>query len=604
LGGIIGLDALGRTLAHFGEINTAPICFLAVGMAFLTQVPEWTVPDSQHACLQLLSRVTRAIGERQDLRSIYQVVIRSLEDQLPVDFGCVCAYDELSCVFTITCVGVNHTELAHEFAGPGQALISINENDLAGCLLGDFIYEPDIARMKFPCAKRLAEAGLRSMVISPLLVESQVFGVLITARREAGSFNAGECEFLRQLSAHTALAAHQAQIYGALQRAYDDLHQTQHAIMQQERLRALGEMASGVAHDINNGLSPIMLYTSSLLEHEKNLSDLARDNLKIVQRAGADISATIARLHEFYQQREPQLFLEPVQLNSLVTEVVSLTRARWHDMAEQRGIEIDVRTALPPRLPLVMGVESEIREALVNIILNAVDAMPSGGTITVSTKAASGRVNVQVADTGLGMDTETRRRCLEPFFTTKGERGTGLGLAMVRGIVKRHGGDVEIDSASGKGTKIKMLFPAAPRFTADIVKSSSENVALPRLRLLVVDDDPLILKAVRDTLEPDGHIVETANGGQAGIDAFKSSFARYQSFAAVITDLGMPYVDGRAVASAIKAASPTTPVILLTGWGRRLKAENEIPEHVDTILNKPPKLSELRAALARSLRPV
>jgi CheY-like chemotaxis protein len=123
------------------------------------------------------------------------------------------------------------------------------------------------------------------------------------------------------------------------------------------------------------------------------------------------------------------------------------------------------------------------------------------------------------------------------------------------------------------------------------------------LRLLVVDDDPLILKAVRDTLEPDGHIVETANGGQAGIDAFKSSFARYQSFAAVITDLGMPYVDGRAVASAIKATSPTTPVILLTGWGRRLKAENDIPEHVDTILNKPPKLNELRAALARSLPP-
>jgi signal transduction histidine kinase/ActR/RegA family two-component response regulator len=595
------LDALNTVLTHFTEMTATPSWFWVLGTAFLAQVPEWTLPDSQHSCLQLLSRITRAIGERQDLRSIYQVVIRSLEDQLPVDFGCVCAYDEVSCVFTITCVGVNHAELAHELAGPGRALISINENDLAGCLLGNFIYEPDIARMQFPFANRLAESGLRSMVISPLLVESQVFGVLITARREADSFNGGECEFLRQLSAHTALAAHQAQIYGALQRAYEDLHQTQHAIMQQERLRALGEMASGVAHDINNGLTPIMLYTSSLLEREKNLSDLARDNLKIVQRAGADISATIARLHDFYQQREPQLYLEPVQLNSLVSEVVSLTRARWHDMAEQRGIDIDVRTVLSPGLPLLMGVESEIREALVNVILNAVDAMPSGGTITVSTTAASGRVGVQLADNGTGMDNETRRRCLEPFFTTKGERGTGLGLSMVCGIVKRHGGLVEVDTVTGKGTKIKISFPAAPRFAADPVKLSDEIVVLPRLRLLVVDDDPLILKAVRDTLEPDGHIVETANGGQAGIDAFKASFKRYQTFAAVITDLGMPYVDGRAVASAIKATSPTTPVILLTGWGRRLKAENDIPEHVDTILNKPPRLNELRAALARTL---
>jgi signal transduction histidine kinase/ActR/RegA family two-component response regulator len=551
--------------------------------------------------LDLLSRITRAIAERQDLRSIYQVVIRSLEDQMPIDFGCVCAYDELTGVFAVTCVGVKNEELAHEFADTGQTPISLSENELSQCLLGNLIYEPDIDGLEFAFANRLVKAGLRSMVVSPLLVESQVFGILVAARRGSDCFSSGECEFLRQLSAHTALAAHQAQIYGALQRAYEDLRQTQQAVMQQERLRALGEMASGVAHDINNGLSPIMLYTSSLLEHEKNLSDAARENLKIVQRAGADISATIARLHEFYRQREPQLYLEPVQLNSLASEVVSLTRARWHDMAEQRGVEIEMQTVMMQGLPLIMGVESEIREALVNVILNAADAMPAGGTIALRTGASEKGVNVHVSDTGVGMDAETRRRCLEPFFTTKGERGTGLGLAMVYGIVKRHGGDIEIDSEPGKGTTIKLSFPAASHRASDSVKSGREEVVLPRLRLLVIDDDPMVLKALRDTLEPDGHIVVTANGGQAGIDSFKAAFTRYQAFAAVITDLGMPYVDGRAVAGAIKAASPTTPVILLTGWGRRLKAENEIPDHVDSILSKPPKLSELREALARHI---
>jgi signal transduction histidine kinase/ActR/RegA family two-component response regulator len=423
--------------------------------------------------------------------------------------------------------------------------------------------------------------------------------MLVVARREPNSFSSADCEFLRQVSAHTALAAHQAQLYGALQRAYDDLRQTQQAVMQQERLRALGEMASGVAHDINNGLSPILLYTSSLLENEKNLSEAARENLKTVYRAGSDIAATIARLHEFYRQREPQLHLEPVQLNCLVAQVVSLTRARWHDVAQKRGIEIEMRTELPARLPLMVGVESELREALVNLILNSADAMPTDGTITLRTSATEKTVSIHVTDTGAGMDEETRRRCLEPFFTTKGERGTGLGLAMVYGIVKRHNGDISIDSEPGNGTSVGMSFPVAPRRNGDSAKSNGEVRPLPRLRLLVVDDDPMILKAIQDTLEGDGHIVVSANGGRAGIDTFRTAMSGCQPFSAVITDLGMPYLDGRAVAGAIKAISPITPVILLTGWGRRLNAEGDIPAHVDAVLSKPPKPSDLREALAR-----
>ncbi len=207
-------------------------------------------------------------------------------------------------------------------------------------------------------------------------------------------------------------------------------------------------------------------------------------------------------------------------------------------------------------------------------------------------------VRMEVSDTGLGMDEETKRRCLEPFFTTKGERGTGLGLAMVYGMVQRHSADIELDSEPGKGTTVRIAFPVSTTLTEATVHRSTPQLPVRRLRLLIVDDDPLLIKSLRDILEGDGHMVTTAEGGQPGIDAFVAAKARGEAFGAVITDLGMPYVDGRRVAAAVKAASPGTPVILLTGWGRRLVAENDIPPGVDRVLNKPPKLHELRQALA------
>jgi CheY-like chemotaxis protein/anti-sigma regulatory factor (Ser/Thr protein kinase) len=307
-------------------------------------------------------------------------------------------------------------------------------------------------------------------------------------------------------------------------------------------------------------------------------------------------------MREFYRKQEPELVLSPVDLNTLVQQVVDLTRARWSDIPQQRGIVINLELALGQDLPPVAGIESEIREALINLVFNAVDAMPEGGKLTIRTKASerppkTGQVDVEVTDSGVGMDEETQRRCLEPFFTTKGERGTGLGLAMVYGVLQRHNAEIEMESAVAQGTTVRLRFPVPPPNAAPL--SPSAPGAMPRrLRILSVDDDPLLIKSLRDALEADGHAVVTANGGQEGIDAFRAAEERDEHFAVVITDLGMPYVDGRKVASAIKSDSPSTPVILLTGWGQRLLAEGDVPPHVDRVLNKPPKLKELRAALA------
>lgn len=558
--------------------------------------------QAQLARLDLLNRITRAIAERQDLQSIFQVVIRSVEESLPVDFCCVCRYDAADPVVTVTSVGVGSAPLAMELAMTEHARVDIDENGLSRCVRGRLVYEPDVSQVQFPFPQRLARGGLRALVAAPLLVESKVFGLLIAARRAPQSFSSGECEFLKQVTEHVALASHQAQLYGALQQAYDDLRQTQQAIMQQERLRALGQMASGIAHDINNAISPVSLYTETLLEREPNLSAKGREYLRVIQHSIEDVAQTVSRMREFYRQREPQLILAPVNLSRLAEQVADLTRARWSDMPQQRGVVVELRREFAADLPAVMAVESEIREALINLVFNAVDAMPEGGTLIMRTGLVGGgerpQVEVQVADTGVGMSEDTRRRCLEPFFTTKGERGTGLGLAMVYGTVQRHSAELDIDSTPGRGTVVSLRFAPPSADTAEPGSVLTDAKPAGRLRLLLVDDDPLLIKSLRDTLEGDGHEITWAMGGKEGIAAFGAAQHAGIPFAAVITDLGMPHVDGRQVASAVKAASPTTPVILLTGWGQRLIAEGDVPPHVDRVLNKPPKLRELRAALA------
>jgi PAS domain S-box-containing protein len=554
--------------------------------------------------LALMARITRAIGERQDLRSIFQVVVRSIEEELPVDFCLIGLYEMGENRLTVNCVGARTEPVASGLDMIEGTVIPIDENGLSRCVQGQLVYEPSIAESPFPFPKRLASAGMCSLVIAPLLVESQVFGVLVAGRRTANAFSSGECEFVRQAMEHAALAAHQAQLYAALQQAYDDLRTSQQQIMQQERLRALGQMASGIAHDINNAISPVALYTEALLEREP-LSDRARSQLEIIQRAVDDIAQTVARMGEFYRLREPQLTLIPVDLNKLVNQVIDLTRARWSDMAQQRGAAIEMRPELDPALPLVAAVESQIRDALVNLIFNAVDAMPEGGPLIVRTCLAMGSqeqiVLLEVEDSGVGMDEDTRRRCLEPFFTTKGTRGTGLGLAMVYGVAQRHGASLEIESELGKGTLVRMTFAIAP--PASAVTSGLQRLPAGPMRILIIDDDPLLLKSLRDTLEVDGHDVTAANGGQAGIEAFVEAHADGKPFPVVITDLGMPHVDGRKVASTVKASVPSTLVLMLTGWGRRLVAEGDVPPGVDHVLSKPPKLLELRAALSRASGP-
>jgi CheY-like chemotaxis protein len=237
------------------------------------------------------------------------------------------------------------------------------------------------------------------------------------------------------------------------------------------------------------------------------------------------------------------------------------------------------------------------------------ESMPRGGTITVRTgvlaeptsrpKFETERVFIEVSDTGVGMDEKTRERCLEPFFSTKEKNGArGLGLSKVYGIVQRHDAEIQMDSVRGEGTTVRLVFASAPAGNTERFYANP-SAALPPLRILCIDDEPSILDVLRMVLRSGGHQVETADDGQLGLEKFRAARVRNEPFDVVLTDLGMPHLDGQQVARTIKQESFKTPVIMLTGWGGIMQAEGTHPRDVDIVLAKPPQVSELIGAIQK-----
>lgn len=376
--------------------------------------------------------------------------------------------------------------------------------------------------------------------------------------------------------------------------ALAELKATQQQVLQQERLRALGEMASGIAHDFNNALSPVVGFTEVLLDHPEYLDNKEKVTryLRMVNTSAQDAANVVRRLREFYRNRDEEELLLAINLNELVEQVTMLTQPRWKDQALARGVTIRVETDLQ-NVACVTGNESELREVLTNLILNASDALAAGGTITLRTRSDGTHVVLEVTDTGVGMTAEVRQRCLEPFFTTKGKRGTGLGLAMVYGIIRRHQGTLSIESEPGRGTTVTMRLPVhlglGARARAHEAKTSSR-----RWHLLVVDDEPAVREVVTEYLAADGHHVETATNGREGLEKFLAG-----RFDVVVTDQGMPEMSGDQLAAAIKRVAPNRAVILLTGFGDIMEAAGDQPVDVDTILTKPVTVSAMRQALAK-----
>ena len=373
-----------------------------------------------------------------------------------------------------------------------------------------------------------------------------------------------------------------------------ELGAVQRQVIQQESLRALGQMASGMAHDFNNALSPIIGFSELLLKHRDKLADLeqAAKFLKLINIAGHDAADVVRRLREFGRQRGDGVVSDAIDLVGLIRQTIDLTQPRWKDQAQANGITIQMVTDLG-KVPLFAGEEFAIRELLTNLIFNAVDALPTGGKITLGSAIDGNFVRLWVSDNGTGMTEEVRQRCFEPFYTTKEDQGSGLGLSMVHGIVQRHGGTVEIASELGRGTTFTIRLPVQePRMASGLGTESALN---RKMRVLVVDDEPVLCAVVREWLTADGHTVVTAENGAAALAQVRAA----PQFELVITDKAMPNMNGEQLAVALTAIDPNLPIILMTGFGDLMKASGELPPHIRAILSKPITEASLREALAK-----
>ncbi|HET9862702.1 MAG TPA: PAS domain S-box protein, partial [Steroidobacteraceae bacterium] len=395
-------DPAGRILKWFGS-NTDIEDFVIASNRVAVQLER----------MQLLERITHAIGAHQQARQVFDVVLRSLEQSLGIDFGCIALYDIEPAQLTITHVGPASAQLGAGIGITENARLAVDAEALARCVRGELVYLDDLENaVHSPFCTLLLNGGLHALVAAPLMIENEVFGVLLATRRATRSFSVDDGEFLRQLASHVALATQKARLYDALEAAYQDLRQTQQTVMQQERLRALGQIASGIAHDINNALSPAALYAQSLLQHETKLSARSREHLAVIQRAIEDVAQTVQRMRAFYMPRGLELTLAPVDVNQVLSLVIEMTRARWSNMPQEKGVVVEVTHELDPALPRVLGAESEMRDAFTNLMLNAVDALPEGGTIRWRTRSDASRdkVIVEIRDDGVGMSETTRQR--------------------------------------------------------------------------------------------------------------------------------------------------------------------------------------------------
>jgi len=363
--------------------------------------------------------------------------------------------------------------------------------------------------------------------------------------------------------------------------------------LQMEKLSALGEMAGGVAHDFNNMLAAILGRAQLLkLYLDRNASNQGIEpdsqiveGLDIIERAASDAAETVRRIQEFTRVRSHEDFVI-VKPHELVNDVMELTRPRWKDQAESRGIKITVRKQLGEVAP-VMGSPSELREVLINLVVNAIHAMPRGGEILVKAGTEDDTSWISVTDSGIGMSREVQKRAFDPFFTTRGPQSSGLGLSVSYGIVKRHGGEILIKSRAEKGSTFTVRLPSA-RMEAPMENERPAEKTLTAASILVVDDEEAIRKNLYEILSLEGHHVALAAGGKEGIEIFRQG-----DFDLVFTDLGMPEVSGWQVAKAIKRINPNTPVVIVTGWGDALDKRKMRESGIDLQISKPFRINHL-----------
>ena len=467
----------------------------------------------------------------------------------------------------------------------------------------------------------LREAGMRACLVVPVRLRHEIVGALYLADPGAREFGPDEVAAVQVLASLLALGMENDRLYGEVRTALEGMASAQDHLVQTEKARAVGAMAGGIANEFNNLLAIVLGKTQLMLPRAPE--GPMREGLAAVEEAAWRAADVVRRLQGF-AATSMENDAGPVDLVSVVRDALALTRALWKDEAEARGTPIEVVTVLDT-VPHVDGQAPALREAVMNLILNALDAMPRGGRLGLTTRRADGGAELDVSDSGEGMREDVRRRIFDPFFTTRAPQRTGLGLSVVHGVVNRHHGSVRVRSEHGGGTTVTLWLPAGharegesrPAAAAAVSEPSHpepsnlvRSVGVSRgdggadhaagsaaVSILVIEDEEQIRTMLVDALAGAGHNVESATDGLTGLARFQGGH-----FDVVLTDLSLPECSGLDVARSVKRMHPETPVVLITGWGHLLNPERLRESGIDLMLVKPFRLERLLSVLGDALR--
>jgi signal transduction histidine kinase/CheY-like chemotaxis protein len=452
-------------------------------------------------------------------------------------------------------------------------------------------YTPLLDMSNSQTAPYLVTQGIQSAVSIPIVGEDVCLGILNLGSQKEMGFSAEQIAFLGTIANSLGTALRNAHLYSKLEQSYAELKKTQQQLIQSEKLRAMGELSVGVAHDFNNLLMAILGHTQLLLAQATDPP--LRKGLLVIEEAALEGASTIRRLQDFTRQRADQPF-EPVNVVELLEETLTLTRSRWKDSAYLEGIQFTIRANFS-EVPWVAGNSSELREVFANILINALEAMPAGGSLSIGAESRESQVVIAFTDSGVGMGEEVRSRVFDPFFTTKPGEGKGLGMSVAYSIISRHQGAIEIESAPGAGTTVRVVLPAGAG-RVEKAETGGGEVAQspppPSLGFLVIDDEAPIRDFLEELLSGQGHSVLVAADGAAGMELFHQHRPEI-----VITDLGMPGMSGWEVAAAIKVLEPSARVLLMTGWGNQLDPEKARKSGIDRVLAKPFQIADIQQLL-------
>jgi signal transduction histidine kinase len=573
------------------------------------------------AQLRLLNQVAQAAAGNLDFTPILDVALRELDRHLPMTLCAVWLADEenpspadgenLQVILRLAGKSKGQESLARRTGLVPGKRVALEQTPFGPCWEdGGAIYadwsEPTSTGNAAGPGLREGAQEVTSCFATPLRAGDQTVGILQCLTSRPSGFTSEQVQLLYLVADLLGPAASNCQLYGRLRDTYETLRTTQEQLIRTEKLRAIGELASGMAHDFNNSLCGVLGFVEmALMDHR--LSSTSRGHLELARTCALDAAQTVRRVQDFARARRQKTSYQLLDLNHVVKETVELTRPKWESLERSRGLPITLELRTEARAP-VMGNAAELREALTNLVFNAVDAMPQGGTLTVTTCSEDDKVFLSVRDTGVGMSVGVRQRLFEPFFTTKGEHGNGLGLSVTFGIIQQHGGEITVISEVDEGSAFTIRLPAAPaengHHDSDSAKANSHlgnPIASPAsanaaggksLHVLVVEDEEPIcrlLTTVLSTLGHQPHVVQTA--GEALRD-----FAA-QPFDVVLTDMGLPDLSGEEVARAVSERVPGIPVVLLTGWADQIHSEARAMTGVTQILGKPVTIERLAETL-------